>query len=149
MYRLDQSCRDFAITYLASSVILIALAAMLSVYHVPLSGLALLLPMVLSSFLAGSRFGERTGGRPAQLQAWRFSLVVTLLTTGMLVAVVGGTMLTVGAPARGALDAIVFQPGMLVLLVGMIAAVHLLAVRYLFDLAAMLGARSRRLATIG
>ena len=35
------------------------------------------------------------------------------------------------------------------LLIAMVAAVHLMAVRYLFDLAAMRGARSRRLATAG
>ena len=134
-------CRDFSLTYLIATLLMIAIASMTGAIAPALSVASPLLPMLPSVVVAGLRHGDRTGARPGARLSWRFSFAGTVIALVIAVILLAAAMLVVGGPPGGGDWPALFNPVLIATLTAVLIVVHLLGLRYLFEFAASFGAR--------
>lgn len=144
MSPLAQACRDFGVTYLAAAFLMILLDTALGVAGTSVTVASFVVPMVAAVFVAGGRHGERAGERPAMGFCWQFSLLASLIAVVIVAVLVCAFLMTADDALRAELAPVIFHPALIGIGAGTMMTVHLLTLRYLFELAAARGALARR-----
>jgi hypothetical protein len=96
-----------------------------------------LIPLTLAAFFAGARHAERTGQRPGTGPSWAFALCGTAMAFVIAICLGGVTLMSAGAEVHGMIRPLIVQPAVVCMLLTVMATVHLLALRYVFALAAV------------
>lgn len=146
MSQFDRACRDFAITYLITAIAMILLARQLATAGIAISAFSGMVPMALAGCLAGFRHGERTGRRPDTALSWAFALYGTATAIIISICLVIVMLMAMEPAVRTAVEAVMFQPAFIGMILVIAVTVHVLTLRYSFQAAAACGGRliSRR-----
>ena len=144
MSPLAHAFRDFGITYLFAAVLMILLDAALGLAGTSVTVASCVVPMVAAVFVAGGRCGERTGERPGMGACWQFSLVASLTAVVIVAGLACAFLMTAGEARRVELAPVIFNPVLIGIGAVTMVSIHMLALRYLFELAAARGALAHR-----
>ena len=149
MSPLAQACRDFGVTYLVAAILMILLDAALGRAGASITVASCVVPMVAAVFVAGGRYGERAGERPGARSCWQFSLVASLMAVVIVAVLLCALLMTAGETRRAELAPVIFNPALTGIAVVTMVTIHLVALRYLFELAAARGALAHRADGLG
>ena len=141
MDEFQRICRDFSLAYLAGTLVMIMVAMATGEIATTLTIASPLVPMLPAVCVAGLRHGDRTGVRPGVVLSWRFSVAGTLIALVIAVLFLAAAMLIVGGPPGGGDWPVLFNPVVIATITAVLVAIHLLGLRYLFELAAAFGVR--------
>ena len=141
MSPLARACRDFAITFAVAVVAMVLLVRLMQSAGMEAGGFASIVPVLAGTFFAGSRFAEREGRVPESGLSWRVAIWATVAAAAIAAAILVLMVLIEGETAWAELRLVAAKPGLLALVLGVLAAVHVLTIRFVFPFAARITRR--------